>query len=80
MDGPGHDSAARGVYRYGDPRPIRATYHGGTWLSLDQEPGSDQPGMAGETGTDCGMLAMLTVVGLLVYAVSAASAPLSPRA
>ena len=42
---------------------------------LDQESRRYQPGVAGETRTDCA-LAMLTVVGLLVYAVIQRQVPL----
>src|SRR2546428_9976085 len=56
VDRPGHHGATRGVYGYrAAPGVSGTTYHGGTGLSLDQESCCHQPGVAGATGTDCGV-------------------------
>src|SRR5262249_58806839 len=56
VDCPGNHTTARGVYGYRDaPGVSGTTYHRGTGLSLDQESRGHQPGMAGETRTDCGV-------------------------
>ena len=47
---------AGGVYGYGvAPSLSGATYYCRTGLSLDLEPGSHPPRVAGETGPDCGL-------------------------
>jgi hypothetical protein len=72
--------AARGVYGYRDaPGVSGTTYHRGTGLSLDQESRCHQPGMAGETGTDCGVgdAHRRGLTGLCGH--PTAGPPLSPR-
>ena len=66
----GDHGGARGVYGSTRVAPgvSGATYHGGTWLSLDQNPAAISPVWL-EKPARIAALAMLTVVGLLVYAV-----------